>query len=154
MHRDWAALDNGASVESFTGPRFYGCDPKKAFDLRLDRGWMTRLLRHTGGGPSVVVDLGRDIDITSFGMDPTLVCFGGSYAPYSLKAFQIWTKTATGSWVRAWTQETRLPLYTLSDLVPSRGTDGVRYIKLVMLSSHSGYYVGMTELTVRGAPSV
>ena len=91
--RDWAALEGGATLGTFTPPDYtdFGCGPSGVFDLSLGTGWGS----DAPGPRSVVVKLPpRAIDVTSFGFDPGNTCGDGPDA--ATKTFTIYTKTAGG----------------------------------------------------------
>jgi Zn-dependent metalloprotease len=148
LRRDWAALDGGAKIVSFSPPdySFYGCGPTGAVDRSFTTGWGSKLPTPR----SLVVKLPATIDVTSFGVDPGETC--GDFPEAAAKAFDIYTRTATGSWVLAWHQTTLLPGGKLTTLVPSKGTQNVRFVKLVLRKnvSASNPFVDFSELSVRG----
>jgi extracellular elastinolytic metalloproteinase len=154
--RDWAAIDGGAGVVSFTPPDYseFGCGPEGAFDRTLGAGWGSDAPNSTFGsfktGPrSVVVELPRAIDITSFAIDPGATCGDGPAA--ALKAFDISTRTRGGKWILAARRTKALPQGVLTRVIPSTGTANVRYVKLTMRSNRGDpYFMDVSELSVRG----
>jgi extracellular elastinolytic metalloproteinase len=154
--RDWAALDGGASLIQFTPPNYaaYGCGPKAAFDRSIGVGWGSDAPGSTEGsgvtGPrSVVVELPRTIDVTSFGFAPGASC--GDPPSAGVEAFDIFTRTAKGAWVLAVSRENALPAGVLNRLVPDRGARNVRFVKLTMRSNRGNpTFMDMQELSVRG----
>jgi extracellular elastinolytic metalloproteinase len=154
--RDWAALDGGASVTRSTPPNYtsFGCGPAAAFDRSIGVGWGSDAPGSTFGskttGPrSVVVHLPRAIDVTSFGFAPGATC--GDPPSAGVRAFDIFTRTANGTWVLAVSRDTALPAGVLNRLVPDRGTRNVRYVKLTMRSNRGNPdFMDMQELSVRG----
>jgi extracellular elastinolytic metalloproteinase len=154
--RDWAALDGGANLVKATPPDYstFGCGPQGAFDRSLVTGWGSDAPRVSYGsavtGPrSVVVKLARTIDVTSFGVDPGATCGDGRSAGVS--AFDIHTRTATGSWVLAYRTKSALPQGVLNRVVPSAGVRQVRFVKFTMRSNRGDpLFMDMSELTVRG----
>jgi extracellular elastinolytic metalloproteinase len=155
--RDWAAVDGGASIAAFTPPNYasFGCGPKAAFDRSIGVGWGSDAPGSTFGsnvtGPrSVVVELPRAIDVTSFGFAPGASC--GDPPNAGVQAFDIFTRTANGSWVLAVTRDTTLPTGVLNRLVPARGSRNVRFVKLTMRTNRGNPdFMDMQELSVRGS---
>jgi hypothetical protein len=153
LYRDWAASISGAHISSVTGQSYSGrCAPRTAIDLRFDTGWVTRLPRKGHRGNSIVVQLPRAIDVSSFGIDTAFGCYP-SYLGGAVRVFRIETRTAHGPWRTAFHQGTRLEPGEIHTLVPRRGRHDVRAVRLTLIDSRSGYSAGMTELTVRGMPS-
>lgn len=156
VRRDWAALDGGATIQNFTPPDYsaYGCGPRQGFDRSLVSGWGSDAPRSTAGssvsGPrSVVVRLPRAVDVTSFAIDPGATCGDGPKA--GLQAFDVFTRTSGGPWVKAYGTTKALPQGVLTSFVPTRGTNDVVFVKLVMRANRGDpYYMDMTELSVRG----
>ena len=156
VRRDWAALDGGATIRSFTPPDYsaYGCGPRQGFDRSLVNGWGSDAPGSTAGsgvrGPrSVVVRLPRAVDVTSFAIDPGATC--GDLPRAGLRAFDVFTRTSGGPWVKAYGTTAALPQGVLTTLRPTRGTNDVMFVKLVMRSNRGDpNYMDMTELSVRG----
>ena len=154
--RDWAALDGGADIVSFTPPNYtnFGCGPTGAFDRSLGAGWGSDAPDSTYGsfrtGPrSIVARLPRSVDVTSFAIDPGATCGDGPTA--AVKAFDILTRTANGSWVLAYRTATALPQGRLTKLTPTAGRATVRYVKLTMRTNRGHpLFMDMSELSVRG----
>jgi hypothetical protein len=97
----------------------------------------------------VVVQLPRAVDVTAFAIDPGATCGDGPAA--ALKAFDISTRTATGSWILAYRTTTALPQGVVTRLVPRAGTANVRYVRLTMRSNRGDpQFMDMSELSVRG----
>ena len=145
--RDWASLEGGAKIVKASPPDYsgYGCGPSGAFDLSLASGWST----DAAGPRSIVVRLPEATDITSFGFSPGNTC--GDSRDAAAKTFAIYTKKAGDHWVLAYEGNKKLPIGKLTRLVPIRGTDGVRFVKLVLLTNRGNdRYMDMLELTVRG----
>lgn len=156
MVRDWAAIDGGARIVSFTPPDYslFGCGPDGAFDRALGTGWGSDAPGSTFGslrtGPrSVVVELPRTIDIVSFAIDPGATC--GDPPAAGLKAFDISTRRAGGDWVLAVRRTTALPTGVLTTLAPTAGTENVRFVRLTMRSNRGDpAFMDVSELSVRG----
>jgi hypothetical protein len=155
LHRDWAADVSGGVVTSFTGVNFrHRCAPATAIDLRFDTGWITRLPNHPHRGRSIVIRLPKAIDVSSFAIDTSLGCIGG-FTRAAVRVFRIETRTeGGGTWTTAFHQSTRLEPGVLTTLDPVRGTEDIRAVRFTMIDSRDGRYAGMSELTVRGVPSV
>jgi len=172
VRRDWAAASGGAVVASYTGPDYTpDCGPVGAIDGSLATGWGSS----TGDDDAtptnafvpkeIVVDLGVPVDVSQFGVDPAATCGDGGSS--STGAYRIetspdgvtWTQAASG----AFTAEDR---GRLNAVLPTAGTLGVRYVKLVVLGNQTpdfatncpdGPYTGcqytdLSELTVYGLP--
>ena len=100
-----------------------------------------------------MVKLARTIDISSFGVDPGATC--GDFSTAATKIFDIYTRTPGGPWVLAWRQSSALPGGRLHRVVPSAGTQDVRYVRFVMRSNRDRreIFLDMSELSVRGTPA-
>ena len=153
--RDWAALDAGASMRSFTPPNYaaFGCGPKAAFDRSVGVGWGSDAPTAGGSGVtgprSIVVELPRVIDVTSFGFAPGATC--GDPPNAGVEAFDIFTRMAKGDWILAVSRENALPGGILNRLVPDRGGRNVRFVKLTMRTNRGNPdFMDMQELSVRG----
>lgn len=97
----------------------------------------------------MVVRLPRAVDVTSFAIDPGATCGDGPKA--GLQAFDVFTRTSGGPWVKAYGTTKALPQGVLTSFVPTRGTNDVVFVKLVMRANRGDpYYMDMTELSVRG----
>jgi hypothetical protein len=147
--RDWAAADGGARIESFTGPDYtpFGCGPRGAIDRSLITGWGSKQPTPR----QIVIRLPRAVDVSSFGVDPGATC--GDLPGAGTERFDIYTRTATGSWVRAWRQTSALAGGTMHRLVPTAGRANVRYVRFVMVSNRDpgNVFVDLSELSVRGS---
>jgi hypothetical protein len=154
--RDWAALDGGADIVSFSPPDYtaFGCGPSGAFDRSLGAGWGSDAPDSTfgsfrTGARSIVIRLPRAIDVTSFAIDPGATCGDASAA--AVKTFDVLTRTASGRWVLAFRTSTALPQGTLTKLGPIAGRTDVRLVKLTMRTNRGDpLFMDMTELSVRG----
>jgi hypothetical protein len=145
--RDWAALEGGATLVKASPPDYsdFGCGPSGAFDLSLDTGWGSDM----PGPRRIIVKLPQVIDVTSFGFDPGDACGDGPDA--ATKTFAIYTKKAGGAWLLAYPGK-KLKAGRLNTLIPTRGTNAVRFVKLVLLTNRGHpSYLDMRELTVRGS---
>ncbi len=149
MHRDWAARIAGGSVAKATG-RALGRSYRAghAIDLSLDRGWVGYILRRRGQPIDLVVDLGRPIDITGFGVAPMGFGRGGG-----VLRFVIQTRTFHGAWRTAAVQDEPLPDGRISDIAAIGGTEHARFVRYRAIPRRGAYLVGLTELSVRGSPS-
>ncbi|MCW2794866.1 MAG: peptidase fungalysin [Nocardioides sp.] len=173
VRRNWAASSGGASISSSTGPD-YGpaCGPPQLIDGSLATGWASTTGDNEGTATNVfvpkevIIDLGRAIDITSFGVDPTATCGDGGSA--STGAFSIQTSPNAITWTTA-----RTGAFDQSDrgrvnlLTPTAGSTGVRYVRFTILGNQTpdfanncpnGAYSGcsftdVTEVKVYGAES-
>ncbi|MGZ4450171.1 MAG: M36 family metallopeptidase [Nocardioides sp.] len=174
VRRDWAASSGGASVQDFNGPDYtpYGCGPVNAIDNSQATGWSSTTGDDAGDPTNVfvpkhvTVDLGRAINVTEFGVDPSATCGDGGSA--STGDYRIETSTDGVTWVPA-AQGT----FTVDDrgrinpVTPTGGTADVRYVRFTILGnqtpdfatncpggSYSGCsYTDLTELEVYGAPA-
>jgi len=149
--RDWAAADGGARVVSFGGRDYsaIGCGPGGAIDRSLVNGWGSDL----PAPRSIVVELARRVDVTSFGVDPGPAC--GDPAGAGTAAFDIYTRRPGGRWILAVRRSKALPGGRLHRLLPEAGRSHVRYVKFVMRSNVDprNPYLDMSELSVRGTPA-
>lgn len=154
--RDWAALDAGATIVRFTRPDYtdFGCGPTGALDRALGSGWGSDAPHSTFGsavtGPrELVVRLPKALDITSFGVDAGATC--GDPASAGVKAFVIYTRTASGPWIRAVRVSSGAVTGRLGTYVPRAGSTNVREVKFVMKSNRGdALFMDMSELSVRG----
>jgi len=154
--RDWAALDGGARLDSFTPPNYtaFGCGPAAAFDRSLATGWGSDAPGSSFGSPkegprSVVVELPRAVDVSSFAIDPGATCGDGPGA--AVKAFDISTRSRGGTWVLAYRTNEALPQGVLTKITPISGTANVRFVRLTMRSNRGDpLFMDMSELSVRG----
>jgi extracellular elastinolytic metalloproteinase len=155
--RDWAALEGGAELVSFTPPdyeAFCGVHANGAFDLSLSSGWPSDAPNSTEGsnttGPRrAVVELPKRVDVTSFGVASGGTCGDGSDA--GVKGFAIQTKrSSNANWVTA-----------VSGSVPANGrlrvfratagTQNVRFVRFIMKTNHGNrLFMDVLEVTVRG----
>ena len=168
--RDWAAGPGGASVTAFDGPDFtpFGCGPDKAID-QTGNGWgsTTDLVGGAATPKSITIRLPRDIDVTSFGVNPSNTCGDGGSA--STGGYRLETSRDGRRWsVASEGTFTAANRNTLNILAPSgRSGRGVRYVRFWMLTpqvpggtaaSCPGAFSGcdfmdMTELEVYGSPA-
>jgi hypothetical protein len=158
VNRDWAALDGGATIDSFTRPDYssVGCGPSGALDRSLVTGWGSDAPRAAYGssvtGPrSLVVTLAKTIDVMSFGVDAGATC--GDAHSASTKAFDIFTKTIGGSWVRAVHVTSAAVTGSLGRYLPTAGMRRVHWVKLVLRANRGDpVFMDMSEFSVRGRP--
>ncbi|MCI0633054.1 MAG: M36 family metallopeptidase [Actinobacteria bacterium] len=154
--RDWASLEGGARLKSFTPPDygpFCGRNADGAFDLSLSSGWPSDAPGSTEGsnvtGPRrAIVKLPKAVDVTNFGVASAGTCGDGPES--GVKRFTIETRTAGGRWVVA-----------VSDIVDNDGVlhtfkaqagkQNVRFIRFTMRSTHGDdVFMDVLEVTVRG----
>ena len=156
--RDWAALEAGATLMSFTPPdyaSFCGVAADGAFDLSVGSGWPSDAPGNADSGVTgpraAVVRLPRAVDVTSFGVASGGTCGDGPES--GVKRFTIQTRTrAREDWVTALTA--RSPADgVLRTYLPSQGTTNVRFIRFIMRSTHGDTeFMDVLEVTVRGTP--
>jgi extracellular elastinolytic metalloproteinase len=155
--RDWAALEGGADLVSFTPPNyapFCGVHANGAFDLSLATGWPSDAPNSTAGsnktGPrKAVVELPKRVDVTSFGVASGGTCGDGPDA--GVKKFAIQTRrNANANWVTAVTAS--VPANgVLQIFTPTAGRQDVRFIKFIMKTTHGNrVFMDVLEVTVRG----
>jgi hypothetical protein len=155
--RDWAALEGGADLVSFTPPNYKpicGVHADGAFDLSLSGGWPSDAPDSTFGsnktGPrKAVVELPKRVDVTSFGVASGGACGDGPDA--GVKKFAIQTrKTANASWVTAVTGS--VPANgELRVFKATAGKQDVRFVRFVMKTNHGNdLFMDVLEVTVRG----
>jgi hypothetical protein len=157
VNRDWAALEGGARVVSFTPPDYapFGCGPENAFDLALGAGWGSDAPGSDYGsnvtGPrKVVVRLPEAIKVTNFGVASSGTCGDGPEA--GVKGFTIHTRTQNGDWITVVKANARndgeLRTYRPNG---SKGLKKVRFVRFIMRSTHGDdTFMDVLEVTVRG----
>jgi hypothetical protein len=154
--RDWAALEGGATLRSFSPPdyaEFCGVNADGAFDLSLSAGWPSDAPRSRVGssftGPrKAVVKLPKAVDVTTFGVASGGTC--GDSADAGVKKFTIETRTARGEWVVAVSSiaEADGVLHTFR---ARAGRQNVRFVRFTMKSNHGDdLFMDVLEVTVRG----
>jgi Zn-dependent metalloprotease len=157
LYRDWAALDGGGRIVSFTRPDYtpFGCGPSGAVDRSLLSGWGSDAPSSTYGSPvtgprSIVVTLPKRIHIVSFGIDPGTTC--GDTADAAVRAFDIYTRTGPKAhWRLALHRSTALAQGVLTTLRPAANGTNVRFVKFTMRSNRGHpAFMDMSELSVRG----
>ncbi len=149
LRRDWAALGGGATITGFSGPDHTGpsgeCGPRAAVDGSLSSSWLTSADRPQ----SLTVRLPQPIHIRNFAVDPSAIC-AGAFA--NTGAFDIWTRSESGSWTRAYRTNRALPPHRLTRLRPTAGRHRVLWVRLVLRTpSHRNPQMEFTELMVRGS---
>ena len=173
IERDWAAIAGGAQVTDFDGPDYSPqCGPEGAFDTSLTTGWGSTTGDNNGTPTnvmvpkSIVVELPKAVDISTFGVDPTATCGDGGSA--STGKYKIETSTDGGdTWVVSNTGEFTVDdRGQLNSLEPAPGTGtAVTDVRFTMLSNQTpdfetncpdGNYSGcqftdLTELAVFGS---
>jgi hypothetical protein len=159
IRRDWAAISGGATVKSVTKPDYtqFGCGPSGAFDISQGSGWVSDAPGNNQSGVSgprsVVLQLPKAVNISSFSIDPGATCSDPSSA--GVKAFTISTrKTAASAWIVAVNNTAALSEGAFHVLNPTAGKTGVRFIKLTM-KTNRGHpaFMDMSELLVHGKPA-
>lgn len=154
--RDWASLEGGARLKSFTPPDygpFCGRNADGAFDLSLSSGWPSDAPGSTVGsnvtGPrKAVVRLPKAVDVTTFGIASGGTCGDGPES--GVKRFTIETRKASGNWVVALsdTVDNDGVLHTFK---AKAGKQNVRFIRFTMRSTHGDdVFMDVLEVTVRG----
>ncbi len=155
--RDWAALEGGADLVSFTPPNyasFCGVHANGAFDLSLSSGWPSDAPNSTAGsnktGPRrAVVELPKRVDVTTFGVASGGTCGDGPDA--GVKKFAIQTRrTANANWVTAATGS--VPANGELRIFRARaGKQNVRFVRFIMKTNHGNrLFMDVLEVTVRG----
>jgi hypothetical protein len=154
--RDWAALEAGARLKSFTPPDygpFCGTNADGAFDLSLSSGWPSDAVDSDFGsnvtGPrKAVVRLPKAVDVSNFGVASGGAC--GDAPEAGVRRFRIETRTAGGHWVVAatGTVDNDGVLHTFK---ARAGKQNVRFIRFTMLSNYGDeLFMDVLEVTVRG----
>lgn len=154
--RDWASLEGGARLRSFSPPdyaAFCGVNADGAFDLSLSAGWPSDAPGSTEGsnftGPrKAVVRLPKAVDVTTFGVASGGSC--GDSSDAGVKRFTIETRTAGGEWVIAvsGTADADSVLHTFR---ARAGRQNVRFVRFTMKSNHGDeLFMDVLEVTVRG----
>ncbi|MEO6510512.1 MAG: M36 family metallopeptidase [Nocardioides sp.] len=142
VRRDWAATSGGAKVAAFNGPDYtqFGCGPEQALDTSQGTGWGSTTGDNKGTPTNqfvpkfLTVDMGRRVNITQFGVDPTSTC--GDAGSASTGKFQIETSVDGVSWTVAYSGE-----FTADDrgqvvpLTPTTGVNGVQFVRFTILSN-------------------
>jgi extracellular elastinolytic metalloproteinase len=152
--RDWAARSGGATIAATTDDAGapYGCGGAALIDQDAGLGW-SAVNTTPDAPPSTVVQLPAAITVTAFGIDPSNTCgddAGASTSGYRLETSadgQTWRLAAQGTLDASARGH-------LNRIAPSGGADGVRYVRLTLLSplNPGADYVDATELEVYGAP--
>jgi hypothetical protein len=154
--RDWAALEGGARLRSFSPPDyapFCGVNADGAFDLSLSAGWPSDAPGSTEGsnftGPrKAVVKLPKAVDVTTFGVASGGTCGDGPDA--GVRRFTIETRTAGGEWVVA-VSGTAHADSVLHTFRARAGRRDVRFVRFTMKSNHGNdLFMDVLEVTVRG----
>jgi hypothetical protein len=157
VNRDWAALEGGAKVVSFTPPDYgpFGCGPENAFDLALGAGWGSDAPGSDYGsnvtGPrKVVVKLPKAIKVTNVGVASSGTCGDGPEA--GVKGFTVQTRTQNGGWITIVkanaNNDGELRTYQPKG---SKGLKKVRFVRFIMRSTHGDdTFMDVLEVTVRG----
>ena len=176
VRRDWAALSGGARIVTFNGPDYTssGCGPAEALDISLTTGWSTSSGNDSADPTDtfrpkfLTVDLGRKIDISDFGVDPSANAACADLGSSSTGAFRIETSPDKVTWtVAASGTFTASDRGRLNTVIPTAGSLGVRYVRFRILGNQvpdfatscpDGPYTGcqftdLTELQVYGAPA-
>ncbi|MEX2420820.1 MAG: M36 family metallopeptidase, partial [Actinomycetota bacterium] len=153
--RDWAALEAGATLKSFTPPDyapFCGVNADGAFDLSLSAGWPSDAPGNGDSGVTgprkAVVRLPKEVDVTSFGVASGGSCGDGPEA--GVRTFSIQTKVAGGKWVTAatGTVDADSVLHTFK---ATAGKKDVRFLRFIMKTNHGDQlFMDVLEVTVRG----
>jgi hypothetical protein len=141
VRRDWAATSGGATASALGSQIFAGCAPKQAIDLNQSTVWSTATYGSGHGftPASLVIDLGRPVDVTAIAVDPTAGC--GDDDSSSLGEYRIDTAGDDQRWTTAMTGAfTAADLGRLDALVPSVGTSAVRYVRLTRLGNQTPGY--------------
>lgn len=155
--RDWAALERGARLRSFTPPDyapFCGVNADGAFDLSLSSGWPSDAPNSTFGsnvtGPrKAVVKLPKAVDVTTFGVASGGACGDGPDA--GVRKFAIQTRRAAGgNWVLAVSDSVAADS-VLHTFKAKGGTQNVRFVRFIMKTNHGNpTFMDVLEVTVRG----
>jgi hypothetical protein len=144
VRRDWAAVSGGAKVAAFNGPDFtpFGCGPEQALDTSQGTGWGSTTGDNKGTPTNqfvpkfISVDMGKRVNITQFGVDPSATCGDGGSA--STGKFQIETSVDGVSWTVAYSGEfTEADRGKLVPLTPTTGVNGVQFVKFVILGNQT-----------------
>ncbi len=144
VRRDWAATSGGAKVAAFNGPDYtqFGCGPEQALDTSQGTGWGSTTGDNKGTPTNqfapkfLTVDMGRRVNITQFGVDPTATCGDGGSA--STGKFQIETSVDGVSWTVAYSGEfTEADRGKLVPLTPTTGVNGVQFVKFNILGNQT-----------------
>jgi extracellular elastinolytic metalloproteinase len=154
--RDWAALEGGAKLRSFSPPDyadFCGVNADGAFDLSLSSGWPSDAPGSTvgsnvGGPRKAIVKLPNAVDVSTFGVASGGTC--GDSADAGVKRFTIETRPAGGKWVVAVSgiADADGVLHTFR---AKAGRENVRFIRFTMKSNHGDkFFMDALEVTVRG----
>ena len=174
VRKDWASASGGASIADYNGPDYsgFGCGPDQAIDDSQSSGWGSTTGEDDGTPTNdfipkfIVIDMDTNVDITKLAVDPSATCGDGGSA--SMAEFRIETSPNGTAWTTAaegtFTEDDR---GQLNELTPTAGADGVRFVKLWMLSNQtpdfetncpdgafSGcQYTDLSEIDVYGAES-
>ena len=153
--RDWASLDGGAAVQSFTLPDYTtsGCGPTGAMDQSLATGWGS----DTGANRALVIRLPGYVNVGATGIqiDPANSC--GDPAAAALAQYTLETSTNNTTWnlVANGTFAVGNNGHLNAVAVPAAARTGVRYVRLTMKTSQGGgAFMDTSELEVYGVPGL
>jgi hypothetical protein len=166
IRRDWAAINGGGQVLSFSQPDYssFGCGPEGAFDLSLGSGWGSTSLNPLDpsngppGAKSVVVQLPKPIDLKSFAVDPGATCGDDDNA--ATKTLRLQTSPNNTAFTTV-AQEDFVggDNHHLNAVAPTSFPKKVRFVRATMLANQnpntgSGRnFMDISEIQVYGKPS-
>ncbi len=152
--RDWAALEGGATLQSFTPPDytgFCGFGADGAFDLSIGSGWPSDSPANgdsgVAGPRAAIVRLPVAVDVTSFGVASGGSC--GDESDAGVKVFTMQVRRRVG-WITVLTARA-LPDGMLRTYLPLGDASDVRLVRFVMRSNYGNpFFMDVLEVTVRG----
>ena len=166
LKRDWAALEGGATIVSFTPPDFssQGFGPDKAFDISQGTGWASTSPNNPQGpGPkSVIVRLPVKVNISAFAIDPTACC--GDDITASTGQYRVETSADGTTFVPAaegtFGSQNNGKLNTVTPL--ANASTGVQFVRFTMIAPQGAnagpgtsfqQFMDVTEVEVYGVPT-
>jgi extracellular elastinolytic metalloproteinase len=156
LFRDWAALNAGASLRSFTPPDyidFCGVNANGAFDLNLKSGWPSDAVGFNGSGVTgprkAVVRLPTSVDISAIAVASGGAC--GDDATAAVKHFQLQTRRSKADPWKIAVDARAKNDGTLRTFRPTKASKNVSAIRFVMLSNFGDpLFMDVLEVSVRG----
>jgi extracellular elastinolytic metalloproteinase len=148
IRRDWSARTAGARITSFTPPDYaeFGCGPAGAIDQSGNTGWASDT---PPPSRQITVKLPSFVDVKAFAVDPGATC--GDPENAALGRFRLFI-SKNGSTFTQVADRTFSAMHNHTlNLVNVPDKNGIRYVRLVMLSSQGHpFFMDMSELSVYG----
>ena len=155
LRRDYASGASGGNVDGWTGPDYSGdgCGPRQAIDDDKGTVWSTST---TGGAKDLVVNLGRELDISGVRIDPRAGC--GDEPGSSLAQYELAASNGVGQPYETIAGGTIGPLDARGYATLSLAGDltGRRYLRLRAVApvDPAQGFMDVAEIEVTGTPSI